>query len=270
MIGSGTIQELVLVAAILLLAETLRTRRAWMGEVEQRLGRSAAEREREAERGVERERLRIAHELHDVLAHTVALIGVQAGVASEALEDSPAEARAALRTIREKTREALTELKATVGVLREPRDERSSRRRRGWRSCRSSWRLPGGRALQVDVSGVRRRSNTPPRWSIWRRIGSSRSRSPTSSDMPTPVTRHSRLATSGDAVVIQVDDDGRGSTNGRAAVSEGYGLVGMRERAAAVGGRLEAGPALSPGRGFRVRAWLPTNGVRDEHPRPAR
>ncbi len=111
-IGSGTIEDLVLVASVLLLGETLRTRRAWMGEVEERLRRTEADREREAGRRVEQERLRIAHELHDVLAHTVALIGVQAGVAAEALDESPAEARAALRTIREQSREALSELKA--------------------------------------------------------------------------------------------------------------------------------------------------------------
>jgi len=62
-----------------------------------------------------------------------------------------------------------------------------------------------------------------------------------------------------DAVVVQVDDDGRGNANRRAAEAEGYGLVGMRERAAATGGRLEAGPAPAPDRGFRVRAWLPTD-----------
>jgi signal transduction histidine kinase len=117
-IGGGTIEDFVLVVAVLLLAETLRTRRAWMAEVEERLRRTAAERERETERRVQRERLRIAHELHDVLAHTIALIGVQASVAAEAVDDSPAEARTAIRRIREKSREALSRAVLVTGANR--------------------------------------------------------------------------------------------------------------------------------------------------------
>jgi signal transduction histidine kinase len=64
-----------------------------------------------------------------------------------------------------------------------------------------------------------------------------------------------------DAVVIEVDDGGRGSPNGALPAVDGHGLAGMRERAAALGGRLEAGPAPHPGEGFRVRAWLPTGRV---------
>ena len=65
-----------------------------------------------------------------------------------------------------------------------------------------------------------------------------------------------------DAVVVEIDDDGRGSTNGAPTAADGHGLSGMRERAAALGGRLEAGPAPDPGGGFRVRAWLPTGRAR--------
>src|SRR5919106_29369 len=122
-VGSGTVDDVALLFAVMALAEMLRTRRAWMAEVRGRLRRTEAEREREAERKVEQERLRIAHELHDVLAHTIAVIGVQADVAAEALTDAPSDAEAPLRTIRAKSREALAELRATVGVLREPREE---------------------------------------------------------------------------------------------------------------------------------------------------
>jgi signal transduction histidine kinase len=99
-LGTQRLVEILLLASLLLLAEAVRSREAWSAEVAERLRRTEAEREREAERRVEQERLRIARELHDVLAHTIAVIGVQAGVASEALADAPEEARAALRTIR--------------------------------------------------------------------------------------------------------------------------------------------------------------------------
>src|SRR5262249_48764909 len=84
-------------------------------------GRSAGGRSERASRWLQ-ERLRIAREMHDVLAHTIAVIGVQAGVADEALADAPEEARAALHTIRAKSREAMAEILATVGVLRERRE----------------------------------------------------------------------------------------------------------------------------------------------------
>jgi signal transduction histidine kinase len=108
-LGTQSLVEILLVATLLLLAEALRTRQAWMAEVAERLRRAEAEREREVERRLDRERLRIARELHDVLAHTIAVIGVQAGVAAEAFAEAPEEARAALRTIREKSREATAE-----------------------------------------------------------------------------------------------------------------------------------------------------------------
>jgi signal transduction histidine kinase len=256
-IGSGTIEDLVLVAAVLLLAETLRTRRAWMAEVEERLRRTAAERERETERRVERERLRIAHELHDVLAHTIAVIGVQAGVASEALADSPPEARTALGTIRAKTREALTELKATVGVLRAPRGEAPLAPAPGLAQLRELVEAAARAGVQVDVSvsGATRTLPAMVDLAAYRIIQESL----------TNVVRHAdanralvSIGYEAAAVVVRVEDDGRGNANGRATVAEGYGLVGMRERAAAVGGQLEAGRTPTGG-GFRVRAWLPTD-----------
>ena len=255
-IGSGTIEDLVLVAAVLLLAETLRTRRAWMAEVQERLRRTEAEREREAERRVEQERLRIAHELHDVLAHTIAVIGVQAGVASEALTDSPEDAGAALGTIREKSREALAELKATVGVLREPREgaPRSPAPRLAQLQELVGMAADAGVHVEVSVTGSARSLPAIVDLAAYRIIQESL----------TNVLRHAGASYAkvsidyeSDAVVVQVDDDGRGASNG----AEGYGVAGMRERAAAIGGRLEVGPAPYPHRGFRVRAWLPAERV---------
>ena len=254
-IGAGTLAEVALVTAVLLLAETLRTRRAWMAEVQERLRRTEAEREREAGRRVERERLRIAHELHDVLAHTIAVIGVQADVAAEALGDAPEDARAPLHTIRAKSREALAELRATVGVLREPRDVAPRSPAPGLAQLEELIGVAAASDVQVDVSvaGSARTLPTVVELTAYRIVQESL----------TNVLRHSgaSLATVSicyepDALLVQVDDNGRGFANGVAP--GGYGLTGMRERAAAIGGRLEAAAAPAPGHGFRVRAWLPT------------
>ena len=259
-VGSGTLEDVALLAAVLLLAETLRTRRAWMAEVRERLRRTEADRDREAERRVEQERLRIAHELHDVLAHTIAVIGVQAGVAAEALTDSPSDAEASLRAIREKSREALAELRATVGVLREPREGAP---RAPVPSLSQLEELVGrvaGTDVQVGVtvSGTARPLPAIVDLTAYRIVQESL----------TNVVRHADASRANvairyepDAVVVQIDDDGRGAANGAAGAAEGYGITGMRERAAAIGGRLEAGPAPSPGGGFRVRAWLPAERV---------
>jgi signal transduction histidine kinase len=245
-----------LVAAVLLLAEALRTRRAWMAEVQGRLRRTEAEREREAERRVEQERLRIARDLHDVLAHTIAVIGVQADVAGEALTDSPEEARVALRTIREKSREAMAEIRATVGVLREARDGAPRSPSPGLAQLGELVGLAAGSEIQVEVSVTGAARPLPPVVDVaaYRIVQESL----------TNVLRHADATLASvviryepDAVVVQVDDDGGSVANG-AGAPDGHGLAGMSERAAAVGGSLEAGPARDRGEGFRVRAWLPT------------
>jgi signal transduction histidine kinase len=259
-LGKQTLVELLLVATLLLLAEALRTREAWMAEVAERLRRTEAEREREAERRVEQERLRIARELHDVLAHTIAVIAVQAGVAAEALADAPGEARAALRTIREKSREATAEVRAALDVLREPEGDAPRAPAPGLAQLQELVRAAAAE-LQVELSVTGAARPLPPAVDLtaYRIVQESL----------TNVIRHAeaREATISihydpDAVVVEIDDDGRGSSNGAATPADGHGLAGMRERAAALGGRLEAGPAPHPGGGFRVRARLPTGRVR--------
>ena len=259
-IGSGTVDDVALLAAVVLLAQMLRTRRAWLVEVGERLRRTELEREREAQRRVELERLRIAHELHDVLAHTIAVIGVHAGVAAEALTDSPSEAETSLRTIREKSREALAELRATVGVLREPREEVPRSPAPSLSRLEELVGMAAGSGVQVDVavSGAARPLPAVVDLTAYRIVQESL----------TNVVRHAganratvAIRYEPDAVVVQIDDDGRGSANGVTSAGDGFGITGMSERAAAIGGRLEAGPAAFPDEGFRVRAWLPVERV---------
>jgi signal transduction histidine kinase len=258
-LGTQRLVEILLVATLLLLAEALRTREAWMAEVAERLRRTEAEREREAEWRLEQERLRIARELHDVLAHTIAVIGVQAGVAAEVLADAPGEARAALRTIREKSREATGEVRAALDVLREPEGYAPRAPAPGLAQLDELVDAAADE-LQVGLSvdGNPRPLPAAVDLTAYRIVQESL----------TNVIRHAqaREATVSiryetDAVVVEVEDDGRGSTNG-AAGTDGHGLAGMRERAAVLGGRLEAGPAGNAGTGYRVRAWLPTRSER--------
>jgi signal transduction histidine kinase len=234
-LGTGTLADAALFAAVLLLGEAVRNRRAWANEV--------------AERRVQQERMRIARELHDVMAHTIAGLNVQAGVAADVLEDSPEEARAALRTIREQSRETMAELRATVGLLRSGAAPREPAPGVGALDALVDMAAGAGVHVELTVAGTVRPLPGTIDLTAYRIVQESL----------TNVVRHAHASTARvvvryepNGLVVQVEDDGRGSANG----AGGYGLVGMRERAAAVGGTLTAGSV--PGGGFRVDARLPT------------
>jgi signal transduction histidine kinase len=231
----------------------------------ERQARERRERAEAAERLAAEERLRIARDLHDVLAHHVSLINVQAGTALHLLDEQPGLARDALTAIKASSKEVLVELRTMLGVLRRV-DEQAPR-------------APVAGLAGLDELAERLRATGLP--VTVRRTGRVRPL-PTAVDTAayrivqealTNVHRHAGEARatvmvdySGAAVVVQVDDDGRGSggstagggaTGGSGAGVDGggNGIPGMRERAAALGGRLLAGDR--PGGGFRVRAELP-------------
>lgn len=237
-----------------LLGELVASRRALRGEVEQRLRRASEEREREAHRRVQQERVLIARELHDVMAHTVSSMTVQAGVAADLLDDRPQDARAALQELRRAGRDAMGELRATVNLLRG-----------GDRAGGPPAPAPGLSDLpdlldRVDREGLTVESRT---------IGTPRAL-PAAVELTTyrivqealtNVLRHAgagravvSLRYEPDALTVEIGDDGRGAAGRH--VHSGFGLLGMRERAAALGGHLKAGPGDDGG--FCVRAWLPT------------
>jgi signal transduction histidine kinase len=251
----GLITDAALLAAVLLLGEAVRNRRAWTEEVRARLQRAEQDREREAERRVQQERLRIAREMHDVLAHTIAGINVQAGVARDVIDEAPDKARASLQDIRRQSREAIAELSATVGVLREGGTAAPRAPAPGLAELDGLVEVAAAAGVQVEVSvaGAVRRLPATVDLSAYRIVQESL----------TNVVRHAHATEATvsvryepEAVVLEVQDDGRGDTNGATADHEGHGLIGMRERATAVGGTLRAGTA--PGGGFRVHATLPT------------
>jgi signal transduction histidine kinase len=207
------------------------------------------EREREAERRVVEERLRISRELHDVVAHTVTAIGVQARVLADSIDEHPEHARAALDAIRAAIGEAMSQLRATVGVLRHDRGE----------PLAPTPSLAGLDGLIETAGGdvsVTMRVDGEPRplpptvdLTAYRIIQESL----------TNVVRHANateatvmLCYQPDVLVVEVTDNGDGRGG---ASTGGHGLLGMAERAQAIGGRLVAESGAQGG--FRVIARLP-------------
>jgi signal transduction histidine kinase len=237
------------------------------------VGRAAGvRRERGVEEGRRRadeERLRVARELHDVVSHSIAMINFRAGVALHVIDRRPEEAKAALEAIRQGSTGAMQELRAALGVLRDPG---GSPRAPGPGLAQLGELVAGvagaGRAVEVVVEGDP--AELPPAADLaaYRVVQESL----------TNVVRHAgpaaatvRVAYRPDQVVVEVTDNGGESASGRRSEPwsrppadgppiptgrvAGRGIAGMRERVAVAGGELDAGPR--PGGGFQVTARLP-------------
>lgn len=220
--------------------------------------RTEAEHKRREEelRQASDERLRIARELHDVLAHNISMINVQAGVALHLMDEQPEQARTALATIKEASKEALTEMRSVIGVLRQqgeeaPRsptaglarlEELLERARSAGLRVNSELDIPAGASLPAGVDLAAFRIVQESLTNVTRHAG------------PGPVTAWVRIAYVEDEISVRIDDDGRGAPLLHDH-SGGNGLHGMRERVAALGGEFSAGPR--PGGGFRVHAIFP-------------
>ncbi|QBI18853.1 sensor histidine kinase [Egibacter rhizosphaerae] len=239
---------------VALLGDAVYSRRALRQEVQARLRQVDVEREREAQRRVIDERMRIARELHDVMAHTIATVTVQAGVATDSLDDRSEDTRTALQTIRGSARQAMAELRATVSVLRDGDDPSPLAPAPALADLPALVESAGQDGLRIDLHAAAAGDALPATTELtaYRIV----------QEAVTNVIRHAGATSAvitvdqrGGQLEIIVDDDGRGS-DGTGSV--GYGLQGMRERAEAVGGRLHAGPRADGG--FRVHAHLPTAG----------
>ncbi|MFI9596960.1 sensor histidine kinase [Nonomuraea sp. NPDC052265] len=241
------------VVAAIAFGGVTRNRRAYLLEAQQRALDAEHSKEEEARRRESEERLRIARELHDVLGHNISMINVQASAALHGLAKRPEKAEAALRTIKETSKETLRELRTTLGVLRQVDEDAPTA------PADSLARLPdlvaaSGLEVATELSGPLDAVPTEVDLAAARIIRESL----------TNVARHSgttkatlAISNSSGNIMIRVDDDGPGATY---TEGSGFGLQGMRERATALGGDLEAGPR--PEGGFRVAARLPLNGAR--------
>ncbi len=223
----------------------------YVREVERRLEEAERTRDEVARRRAMEERLRIARELHDSLTHSISVIKVQAGVATHLARKSGEEPSGALLAIQEASSDAARELRSTLDVLRREDDPNGTGLDRLpvlIERARSSG-LPTtltvrgeARPLPVDVDETAYRVAQEALTNVSRHAGDA--------------TASVLIAYGPDSLTVRVDDDGSGS---RQAPVPGYGLIGMRERVTALGGRLSAEPGAD--RGFSVLAELPLNGT---------
>ncbi|MGC4940330.1 sensor histidine kinase [Kribbella sp. DT2] len=245
----GIVAAVPLVAG--LLGYTVRNRRDYLAAVEERAQRAEETRDSEARRRVAEERVRIARELHDLVAHQITLANAQATVADHLFDTRPEQTRKSLKELVETTSHALDELRATVGLLRQTGDVAAVEPAPGLArlpALLESFRSAG---LEVSVEQEGAARALPPGVDLtaYRIVR----------EALTNVTKHAstgraqvRLHWSGDRVRITIADDGESAPT----TEPGYGLIGMRERATAVGGHFSA-KRRSEG-GFLVSAELPS------------
>lgn len=269
-------------AAAAAAGDAVRGHRAVMAGIRERAEHAEKTREEEARRRVAEERMRIARELHDVVAHHIAMVNVQAGVASHVMENRPDQAREALTHVREASRQALEELQSTVVLLRQQDDPVAPTEpasglarlddlvegcgRAGMRVAveRPEPAVPLPAAVDLAAYRVVQEALT----NVHKHAGPGARATVRIERVPGP-----RSGTA--ALEITVRDDGRprppgalpGAPQG-AGQGGGHGLTGMRERAEALGGAFAAGPV--PGGGFLVRVGLPLARPGEPQPEQAR
>ncbi|MFF3912434.1 sensor histidine kinase [Streptomyces sp. NPDC001852] len=235
--------------------DAVRSRRAVVQAIRERAERAERTREEEARRRVAEERLRIARDLHDVVAHHIALVNVQAGVAAHVMDKRPDQAKEALAHVREASRSALEELRATVGLLRQSGDPAAPTEPAPGLSrldeLADTFRHAG---LPVEVARADQGTELPAAVDLaaYRII----------QEALTNAQKHAGADAKAEVSVVRVGtdievtvlDDGAGAA-GVPGAGGGHGLLGMRERVTALGGTLTTGPRY--GGGFRVHAILP-------------
>ncbi|MGV9558718.1 sensor histidine kinase [Streptomyces sp. NPDC003401] len=243
------------------LGDSMRTRRAYFAQLEERAARLEKEREAQAKVAVAAERARIARELHDVVAHNVSVMVVQADGAAYVLDAAPDQAKKALETISSTGRQALAEMRRLLGVLRTGEHEEGGEYVPQpdveqiddlVQQCRGS-----GLPVDFKVEGTPRPLPSGVELTAYRIVQEAltNTRKHGGPDAGASV----RLVYFDDGLGLLVEDDGKGAPHELyeegGADGRGHGLIGMRERVGMVGGTLDAGPR--PGGGFRISALLP-------------
>ncbi|MGC5536227.1 sensor histidine kinase [Streptomyces sp. SR-10] len=243
------------------LGDSLRTRRAYFDQLEERAARLEREREAQSKVAVAAERARIARELHDVVAHNVSVMVVQADGAAYVMDAAPDQAKQALETISSTGRQALAEMRRLLGVLRtgdapesgeyvpQPDVEQIEDLVTQVRQT--------GLAVDFKVEGTPRPLPSGVELTAYRVVQEAltNTRKHGGPDAGASV----RLVYFDDGLGLLIEDDGRGAAHelyaDGGADGAGHGMIGMRERIGMVGGTLDAGPR--PGGGFRISALLP-------------
>ncbi|MCK1821815.1 sensor histidine kinase [Streptomyces sp. XM83C] len=243
------------------LGDSIRTRRAYYAQLEERATRLEKEREAQAKVAVAAERARIARELHDVVAHNVSVMVVQADGAAYVLDTAPDQAKKALETISSTGRQALAEMRRLLGVLRTGEHQEAGEYvpQPDVRQIEDLVEQCRGSGLPVDfkIEGTPRPLPSGVELTAYRIV----------QEALTNTRKHGgpnagasvRLVYFDDGLGLLVEDDGKGAPHELYEEGgfdgQGHGLIGMRERVGMVGGTLDAGPR--PGGGFRISALLP-------------
>ncbi|MFJ6729697.1 MULTISPECIES: sensor histidine kinase [unclassified Streptomyces] len=256
-----TVFQTVPFALAWVLGDSMRTRRAYFAQLEERAARLEKEREAQAKVAVAAERARIARELHDVVAHNVSVMVVQADGAAYVLDAAPDQAKKALETISSTGRQALAEMRRLLGVLRTGEHQEGGEYvpqpdveqiEDLVQQCRGS-----GLPVDFKIEGTPRPLPSGVELTAYRIV----------QEALTNTRKHGgpnagasvRLVYFDDGLGLLVEDDGKGAPHELyeegGADGAGHGLIGMRERVGMVGGTLDAGPR--PGGGFRISALLP-------------
>lgn len=242
----------VVVGTAFALGRAMRRRELRLVASDERAAVLEREREADLRRAASEERARIARELHDVIAHGVTVMVVQAGAADQIMDRDPARARQALVDIQDTGRQALTDLRRLLGLVRDE-DTMRLAPRPGLQELDAlvGEMRTAGVPIEVEVRGTPRDLPAGIDLSAYRIL----------QEALTNVLKHAGEARARvvvvyapNAIELEVVDDGRAPTHGY-----GHGLVGMRERVLLYGGTLEAGPARDGG--YRVRARLPSEAV---------
>ncbi|MEV6494922.1 histidine kinase [Actinoplanes sp. NPDC051633] len=247
-----TIGVVAWVGMAIAIGDGLRTRRAYIAAIEERARRAEQSRDEEARRRVAEERLRIARELHDVVAHNIAMINVQAGVAAHVLRTQPDAADTALAHVRQAARTVLDEISTLLGVLRSPDDAEDSEPTRGLAKLGGllDSMAAAGLTVEHEQQGEARELPAAVDLAAYRIVQESLTNA---QKHGAGRAAHLSVTFTPAGVRIAVTNDANGGVE-----SNGHGLVGMRERATAVGGTLRAN---RDGGRFVVEADLPA-GVR--------
>ena len=244
--------HLLVFPAAWVLGDNVRTRRAYYSALEEKALRLERERDEQARRAVAEEQARIARELHDVLAHNVSVMVVQAAAAQDVFDSRPARAREALRSIEQTGRSALQELRRLLGAVRTDDAELAPQPGLSLLPELVDQVRCAGLAVELHVDGRPRPLGAGLDLAAYRVV----------QEALTNTLKHAHASTAdvqvvydGGRVELVVADDGVGPSGNGSGGNGGHGLIGMRERVALYGGELET--AARPGGGFLVRASLP-------------
>ena len=245
------------------LGNTMRIRREKEEELVERTVQLEREREENARRAVFEERVRIARELHDVVAHHVSVMGVQAGAARRVMEGQPDKAKDALSSIEAASRQAVSELQRLLGFLRQGGERETVAPQPSMKhlSALVVQMREAGLQVAVTTEGEERPLPTSVDLSAYRIVQEALTNTLKHAG---PANARVTVRYEDEAVEVEIMDDGGSQARSPSRDGSGVGLIGMREQVSLHGGELEAGPR--PDRGFLVRARLPLVGGVDEHP----